>query len=246
MKIQKNNDISFKQRYAIHSADFLEGQTKFNILKGFNGIWRGNSRMFRSGNDADILVVTGDEDIAKFDKDYFAAESGENRDKLVEESIKKAFVFGQEQIDKLKALVDPNFDYKVKVRGKNSELGQRNLDILAYTLYQTDENKIYTPVRVIGETKALHGHERLKDVFVAVKSFEKFIQRRARIKSHKGITIGEVDRREYRLISHYLKDAKGFGTEDAMSLINRAREILHQRPATIEEYSASGKFRIGD
>lgn len=244
MKIQKESGVSFKQRYAINSANLFEGQRKFDILKGFTSMWRGCARTYRSADGTKMLVVTGDADIAEFGRSYMAV--GSNPNKLVSQALKQAMIFGQDQIQQLKALVDQRFDYKVRVRGNNSESGPRNLDILAYTLSQIDDKKVYTPVYLIGETKALHGHERLNDVLVAVKSFEELIKRREDIRSHRGITIGEVDTKDYRLISDALERAKSFGTEDALALINRAREILHLRPVTAEEYSTKEKFRITD
>lgn len=238
-----NNNIKFKQRYFIPYQDIIrDGLSSQEAFQACFRLWRNDNSLpynFRQQNR--LLVATG-KDEEKI-REIFLAESPDAKSLAISNFLTGAVEFGQKQIAQIKALISSNCDYKVKIKGNNSDLEYKNLDVLAYATAMIDKKRVYVPVPIVGNVNHVLSDPGEDYIVVLVRSFDTWHQRMNTERTKQGITIGEVDKFYKKSLAELVQNEQTeiFGSEEAVDLVNKIREILHLQPITLKDYLSDTK-----
>lgn len=228
MRIQRNDDVSFKQRYLMQTSSRMQTDESMKLLRRFYLLWRESLSGFNylfSENQGKTLFVTGEDGRLLF---RALMQPGLQEGAVYDKFAQGAIEFGKEKIEQLGSVIDSSVNYKVDMKKR---LGAKNLDTLGYAVSAVDPRKEYLP----GNMPALWGEEGVDYVLVAVKDFDKTIWQR----ENAGRTIGEADKNRKSMLKNYLQTSVEFTEDHAVELVNKIRKILGLDAIKPEDYTST-------
>jgi len=227
MKIQKQNNISFKQRYTIAAKEnIIETAIYCNKISEFFRIAQEPRFGVKTDSLTHKIYATSGEDSEKFLKYYFnfsEEERDKNSTKLFSDFFKGAFELGENSLEKLKApLIDLNKNYKVNLTADAN--GGKNLHMLNDYLIAIGFKKSAIPMfDRLSNVGKVNG---LSDTFIAVKDMDEYVAKMAELDKIDDLTDRELLELKTPIMSDYLSNATKFDSNEAAGLLNRIRTIL--------------------
>lgn len=256
----QNNSIAFKQRYFVPYNDIFQGTEMLAKLQQVPNTWRQWYDFIHLPELGKALVSTAAENDKAMLRSIPQAEDEKSRAEAIQRFLQGAVEFGELQLAELRKVIDPNYDYKVKVTDVGSKYGKKNLDVLSYLAFLGDwrrktldtnpvhvlKHKITSDmgVGIVIDKKIAGTHD-----IVLVKSIDEVPAEMQAASEKQGITIGELNEIKKKLMIRLVrsKTTKRFGSEEAVKALNKVREIMHLPPIKLEDYlSNTDMLRLKD
>lgn len=256
----QNNPQTFKQKYVIPYKSSLFSHEALESLQVVPNIWGQRycnvHYVQQQGKPTkEILVATeNDKDSIRA---IFNAENEKAKQSSIQAFLQGAVEFGEEKLAQLRAVLDPKFDYKVKVTGQGTKFGAKDFDTLAYIAFVGDArrkelnssgahiltSKISEFAGPLNLSRELEG---IDHNIVLVKSFDEISPK---IAAHKKRHYGNADELQAEIMATLTKseNTKLIGSKEVVGFVNKIREIIELPPITLESYlSTTERLKLVD
>lgn len=247
------NAPTFKQKYVIPCPKGVYSNDALERFQAVPNIWK--QRYYHiyyvqpQGQPTEKVLVATEKDKESITAIYRV--EGEAELSAIQAFVQGAVEFGEEKLAQLRAILDPKFDYKVKVAGKGAKFGEKDFDILSYIAFLGDArrkdlnsssahiltNKIARFAGPLNLTKKLKG---INHNIVLVKSFDEIS---SQIAAEKERHCGYADEFQAKIMADLAKkeSTKLIGSNEVVDFVNRIREIMQLPPITLESYLSTKK-----
>lgn len=216
MQIQKQNNLSFRQRYVIpYEESISDAYSLMQKIRGFVNLVDESSLAHLDTTNKKIYLATGKDEQEFLETSIALKASKENNSELISIFFKRATKLSPRILKKLETCLKPNKNYKIDLR-TNPEEGLSCFSVLKKYLSAIGVNWGFTDLSALSDEKYL---------FLPIKDLSKYSSQIADLKTT-NLTIANFEKKQNKITSNYVKKAQEFGKTDADNLINSVRKIL--------------------